>query len=56
MMELEKYRECDPAVLEQIKKESVVAMEAANRWTGDDDDNDYGDSNDRGYCGKVQGC
>ncbi|XP_050411217.1 meiotic nuclear division protein 1 homolog isoform X2 [Patella vulgata] len=30
---LEKYRECDPEVLEQVKKETVVAKEAANRWT-----------------------
>ncbi|XP_041349028.1 meiotic nuclear division protein 1 homolog [Gigantopelta aegis] len=31
--QLEKYRECDPEVLEKIKKETTTAMEAANRWT-----------------------
>ncbi|ESO97272.1 hypothetical protein LOTGIDRAFT_214096 [Lottia gigantea] len=30
---LEKYRECDPEVIEQIKQETVVAKDAANRWT-----------------------
>ena len=32
--QLEKYRECDPEVLEQVKQKTKVAMEAANRWTG----------------------
>ena len=32
--ELEKYRECDPEVMQQMKNETVVAKEAANRWTG----------------------
>ena len=31
--ELEKYRECDPEVLENLKKETLTAKEAANRWT-----------------------
>ncbi|XP_022110506.1 meiotic nuclear division protein 1 homolog isoform X2 [Acanthaster planci] len=31
--ELEKYRECDPEVLEEVKKQTLVAREAANRWT-----------------------
>ncbi len=32
--DLEKYRECDPEVLEEVKAQTVVAKEAANRWTG----------------------
>ena len=32
--ELEKYRECDPQVLEEVKQQTMVAREAANRWTG----------------------
>ena len=32
--ELEKYRESDPEVLEQHKREAGTALEAANRWTG----------------------
>ncbi len=32
--ELERYRECDPEVMQQMKEETVVAKEAANRWTG----------------------
>lgn len=32
--ELEKYRECDPEVIEAVKQETKVAKEAANRWTG----------------------
>ncbi|XP_038059612.1 meiotic nuclear division protein 1 homolog [Patiria miniata] len=31
--ELEKYRECDPEVLEEVKKQTLVARDAANRWT-----------------------
>uniref|UniRef100_A0A146P497 Meiotic nuclear division protein 1 homolog n=1 Tax=Fundulus heteroclitus TaxID=8078 RepID=A0A146P497_FUNHE len=31
--ELEKYRECDPEVIEQIRKSNVVAKEAVSRWT-----------------------
>jgi hypothetical protein len=33
--ELEKYKECDPEVMEQMKKEAIIAREAANRWTGE---------------------
>lgn len=32
--ELDKYRECDPEVMQRMKDETVVAKEAANRWTG----------------------
>ena len=32
--ELEKYKECDPDVMEQMKTELVIAKDAANRWTG----------------------
>ncbi|XP_068750354.1 meiotic nuclear division protein 1 homolog [Montipora capricornis] len=31
--ELEKYKECDPEVLENIKKETVMAKEGVDRWT-----------------------
>ncbi|XP_075542556.1 meiotic nuclear division protein 1 homolog isoform X2 [Dermacentor variabilis] len=31
--ELEKHKDCDPEVLEEIKKQTVVAKEATNRWT-----------------------
>ncbi|ELU07005.1 hypothetical protein CAPTEDRAFT_204610 [Capitella teleta] len=31
--ELEKYRECDPEVMQQMKEDVVVAKEAVNRWT-----------------------
>ncbi|XP_044536769.1 meiotic nuclear division protein 1 homolog [Gracilinanus agilis] len=31
--ELEKYRECDPEVVEEIRQANKVAKEAANRWT-----------------------
>ncbi|RUS89770.1 hypothetical protein EGW08_002473 [Elysia chlorotica] len=31
--ELEKYRECDPEVLQEVKKQMGQAKEAANRWT-----------------------
>lgn len=31
--ELERYRECDPEVLEGMKAETLVAKEATNRWT-----------------------
>ena len=48
--ELEKYRECDPVVLEQVKKESVVAVEAANRWTGDG----YSGGSDYSCCGSNE--
>uniref|UniRef100_UPI0037E9AAE6 meiotic nuclear division protein 1 homolog isoform X1 n=1 Tax=Semicossyphus pulcher TaxID=241346 RepID=UPI0037E9AAE6 len=31
--EVEKYRECDPEVVEEMKKSNVVAKEAVSRWT-----------------------
>lgn len=31
--ELDKYRECDPEVVEEMKKTNVVAKEAVSRWT-----------------------
>ncbi|EDL15412.1 meiotic nuclear division protein 1 homolog isoform X1 [Mus musculus] len=31
--EVEKYRECDPQVVEEIREANKVAKEAANRWT-----------------------
>jgi Zn-dependent peptidase ImmA (M78 family) len=31
--DLERYRECDPEVLEDLKKETGVAKEATTRWT-----------------------
>ncbi|XP_059120748.1 meiotic nuclear division protein 1 homolog isoform X1 [Peromyscus eremicus] len=31
--EVEKYRECDPQVVEEIRQANKVAREAANRWT-----------------------
>ncbi|XP_063064359.1 meiotic nuclear division protein 1 homolog [Engraulis encrasicolus] len=31
--ELEKYRECDPEVVEQMRQENVNAKEAVSRWT-----------------------
>ncbi|XP_077511179.1 meiotic nuclear division protein 1 homolog [Amblyomma americanum] len=31
--ELDKHRDCDPEVLEEVKKQTVVAKDAANRWT-----------------------
>ena len=35
--ELEKYRECDPEVMEQMKQDAITAKDAANRWTGKKD-------------------
>ncbi|XP_034517393.1 meiotic nuclear division protein 1 homolog isoform X2 [Ailuropoda melanoleuca] len=32
--EVEKYKECDPQVVEEIRQANKVAKEAANRWTG----------------------
>jgi hypothetical protein len=32
--ELERYRECDPDVIEELKQETKIAKEAGNRWTG----------------------
>ncbi|XP_078397723.1 meiotic nuclear division protein 1 homolog [Cetorhinus maximus] len=31
--ELEKYQECDPEVIEEIRQSNKVAKDAANRWT-----------------------
>lgn len=31
--DLDKYRECDPDVVEDMRKETVVAKEAVSRWT-----------------------
>ncbi|XP_029465854.1 meiotic nuclear division protein 1 homolog isoform X3 [Rhinatrema bivittatum] len=31
--EVEKYKECDPDVVEEIRQANIVAKEAANRWT-----------------------
>ncbi|XP_078005178.1 meiotic nuclear division protein 1 homolog isoform X9 [Phascolarctos cinereus] len=31
--ELEKYKECDPEVIEEIRQANKVAKDAANRWT-----------------------
>uniref|UniRef100_A0A8C9X7I0 Meiotic nuclear division protein 1 homolog n=1 Tax=Sander lucioperca TaxID=283035 RepID=A0A8C9X7I0_SANLU len=31
--ELDKYRECDPEVIEEMRKSNVVAKEAVSRWT-----------------------
>ena len=32
--DLQRYHDCDPEVMEQMKQETLVAKEAANRWTG----------------------
>uniref|UniRef100_A0A6G4ZYJ8 Meiotic nuclear division protein 1 homolog n=1 Tax=Rhipicephalus microplus TaxID=6941 RepID=A0A6G4ZYJ8_RHIMP len=31
--ELDKHKDCDPEVLEEVKKQTLVAKEAVNRWT-----------------------
>ncbi|NXN42428.1 MND1 protein, partial [Rhinoptilus africanus] len=31
--EIDKYRECDPDVIEEMRQKNKVAKEAANRWT-----------------------
>ncbi|KAM9363733.1 meiotic nuclear division protein 1 homolog [Symphorus nematophorus] len=31
--ELEKYRECDPEVVEEMRKSNVIAKDAVSRWT-----------------------
>ncbi|XP_022341799.1 meiotic nuclear division protein 1 homolog [Crassostrea virginica] len=33
LKEIERYRECDPEVLESVRKQTGEAKEAANRWT-----------------------
>ena len=32
--EIERYRECDPEVIEQIKQQINTAKDSVNRWTG----------------------
>ena len=32
--ELDRHKDCDPEVMEQMKEDAVVSKEAANRWTG----------------------
>ncbi|XP_012687148.2 meiotic nuclear division protein 1 homolog [Clupea harengus] len=31
--ELEKYKECDPGVVDEMRKENITAKEAVSRWT-----------------------
>ncbi|CAL4059300.1 unnamed protein product [Meganyctiphanes norvegica] len=31
--EIQKFRDCDPEVIEQMKKETQIATDAVNRWT-----------------------
>ncbi|GFQ97198.1 meiotic nuclear division protein 1 homolog [Trichonephila clavata] len=33
MEKIEKYKDCDPQVLEEVKKQIEISKEAANRWT-----------------------
>uniref|UniRef100_A0A8D0DG50 Meiotic nuclear division protein 1 homolog n=1 Tax=Salvator merianae TaxID=96440 RepID=A0A8D0DG50_SALMN len=33
MAEIDKYKECDPEIVEEIRQANKVAKEAANRWT-----------------------
>ena len=32
--ELEEYKTCDPEIMQQMKKETRLALDASNRWTG----------------------
>ena len=32
--ELEKYKACDPEVVEEMRQQTRMAKDAANRWTG----------------------
>lgn len=32
--ELDRHKDCDPEVMEQMKEDVLVAREATNRWTG----------------------
>jgi len=41
LKELKAFRENDPEVLEKIKKDSQVAHDAANRWTGETFSHDF---------------
>ena len=34
LSEIEKYRECDPEVVECVRQDGVISKDAANRWTG----------------------
>ena len=34
LAELESYKECDPEVMEQMKRDVIVFKDSANRWTG----------------------
>ena len=34
LVELEKYKACDPEVMELMKQQTLTAKDAANRWTG----------------------
>ncbi len=34
LAELEKYKACDPEVMELMKQQTLTAKDAANRWTG----------------------
>ena len=33
MREIQKYKDCDPEVLEDLKRETKMANDGANRWT-----------------------
>ena len=32
--ELDRYRDCDPQAMEELRSQIQVALDAANRWTG----------------------
>lgn len=32
-LKLERLRECDPEVLEEMKQKTIIAKDSANRWT-----------------------
>ena len=32
--ELDRYRDCDPQAMEELRSQIQVAVDAANRWTG----------------------
>lgn len=34
-VEVQKYKDCDPEVMEEMQREAGVAKDAANRWTGE---------------------
>ena len=33
LQKIQKYKDCDPEVLNKLKKETTMAQEGANRWT-----------------------